>query len=438
MASSDSPRIRRAIYVLVVALGLAQLWLWCAGLPPGATTAFAWRAMALVALQVASVALLWHRQEKVVQWGILGFAIAFRVAAWTWPPDLSSDLYRYAWDGRVQLSGRSPYAAPPSDPSLSHLRDSAIWPNINRPEAITIYPPGGQAVFLALAAAGVEGTSGIKAAASIAEAFTLWLLVIALSRRRLPVGRLAVYAWSPLIISEVCVSGHLDALVLPLITLALLLVERKRAVLAGCLIGAAAMMKLYPILVLFALPRRVWLRAASASAAVICAGYAVYAPPVGLRVLGFLPDYVRTGEDFNLGLRGFVQSALEPWLPEARPVAMVLCALLLIAALIWVWQRSGDDAFAKTGAIALAYLVFLPTAAHPWYALWLVPFMTVRLVPAGLWIAATLPLSYLKYGAPGDEMPPWVPVVIWAPALFMIAGHVVLLLRCRASRAPPA
>ena len=439
LAWTDRPRARWATYVVVAALGLAQLWLYCGGLPAeGGTTAFAWRAMVLVGLQAASVVLLWRRNEKAVLWGIVVFAIAFRVAAWTWPPDLSSDLHRYAWDGRVQLSGRSPYAAPPADPSLSDLRDSEIWPRINRPEAITVYPPGGQVVFLGLAAAGLDSVAGIKAAASLAEVFTLLLLVLVLSRRELPVGRLALYAWSPLIISEVCVSGHLDAFVLPLITLALLCAEQKRPTLAGALIGAAAAMKLYPILLLAALPRRVAWRAAAASLAVIGVGYAIYAPPVGLRVLGFLPDYVRTGEDFNLGLRGFVQSALAGWLPQARPVAMAVCAALLIASLVWVWQKREDDAFVKAGVIALAYLVFLPTAAHPWYALWLVPFLVVRPLPAGLWIVATLPLSYLKYGTPGDEMPPWVPVLIWVPALVLIGVHGMVRWRGRASAASEA
>lgn len=436
-ASTDSPRLRWTTYVLVATLALAQLFVWCAGLPPGGgTTAFAWRAIALVVLQVASVALLWQRRERAALWGIVLFAIAFRVAAWTWPPDLSSDLYRYAWDGRVQLSGQSPYAVPPADPSLRDLRDEVIWPNINRPEAITVYPPGGQIVFVALAAVGLDSTFGIKAAASVAEAFMLLLLAVALSRRRLPIGRLAIYAWSPLIISEVCVSGHLDAFVLPTITLALLLVERERAAVAGGLIGAAALMKLYPLLLFFALPQKAWSRAGAAMMAVIAAAYAIYALPVGIRVLGFLPDYVRTGEDFNLGLRGFLESALSPWLPHARVVAMVLSGLLLIAALIWLLERREDDVFAKAGAVALAYLVFLPTAGHPWYALWLVPFLAVRPLPAGLWIAATLPLSYLKYGTDGDVMPPWVPIVIWVPALLMIGVHVVLHVRGRASKVP--
>ena len=59
-------------------------------------------------------------------------------------PYLSTDIYRYIWDGRVQAAGINPYRYMPIAPELSHLRDAAIFPNINRPDyAVTIYPPGG-------------------------------------------------------------------------------------------------------------------------------------------------------------------------------------------------------------------------------------------------------------------------------------------------------
>ena len=446
------------VAVLAGGLGAAQLAVWSAGLPRHApATAFAWRAVLLGALQLASVALLWRRRERPLVWGVVAFAVAFRLAAWTWPPELSSDLHRYAWDGRVQLSGRSPYAGPPSDPSLRGLRDAEIWPRINRPDAPTVYPPGGQVVFLGLAAVGLDTVGGIKAAATLADLVTLVLIAVALSRRRLPAGRLVLYAWSPLVVSEVAVSGHLDAFVLPLALLALMLSRRRRdrpapedrapgsagpqprppAAAPGALIGAAAAMKLYPILLLLALPRRARLRAGAAAAAVLAAGYALYAPSAGVRVLGFLPDYFGSAEDFNIGLRALLQEALAPWLDHPRPVAMALTALLLAAACVHLSRRGGDP-LDRAGLVALAFLLLLPTAAHPWYALWLVPFMVVRPRPAGLWLVLALPLSYLKYDAPGEVMPPWIPVVIWAPALLLVAARLALRARRRAPRGAAA
>ena len=60
---------------------------------------------------------------------------------------VSTDLFRYVWDGRVQGAGINPYLYVPSDAALSGLRDSAIYPNMNRADyAPGIYPPTAQIV----------------------------------------------------------------------------------------------------------------------------------------------------------------------------------------------------------------------------------------------------------------------------------------------------
>jgi hypothetical protein len=40
-------------------------------------------------------------------------------------PYLSSDIYRYIWDGRVQAAGINPYRYVPNAPELAQLRDAA-------------------------------------------------------------------------------------------------------------------------------------------------------------------------------------------------------------------------------------------------------------------------------------------------------------------------
>ena len=73
---------------------------------------------------------------------------------------MSDDLYRYLWDGRVQLHGVHPYAHAPEDQALAGLRDEH-WERVNHPEVKTIYPPLAQGTFLVLAAVGA-GPLGVK------------------------------------------------------------------------------------------------------------------------------------------------------------------------------------------------------------------------------------------------------------------------------------
>ena len=70
----------------------------------------------------------------------MAFAVILRVIMLLAPPTLSDDIYRYRWDGKVQASGRNPYAATPADPRLEELRDDE-WAQINYPRIRTIYPP---------------------------------------------------------------------------------------------------------------------------------------------------------------------------------------------------------------------------------------------------------------------------------------------------------
>ena len=56
-------------------------------------------------------------------WLVLGVAVAMRLLTLTAPPMLSSDVYRYVWDGRVQLAGINPYRYLPAADELAFLRD---------------------------------------------------------------------------------------------------------------------------------------------------------------------------------------------------------------------------------------------------------------------------------------------------------------------------
>src|SRR5215510_14357203 len=72
-----------------------------------------------------------HKTTLLLAAIILLFAAAFRFDLVPQRPYLSSDVYRYIWDGRVQANGINPYRYIPSAPELEYLRDDKIYPKIN-------------------------------------------------------------------------------------------------------------------------------------------------------------------------------------------------------------------------------------------------------------------------------------------------------------------
>ncbi|MAN24611.1 MAG: hypothetical protein CME10_10115, partial [Gemmatimonadetes bacterium] len=92
---------------------------------------------------------------------ILSIAIVFRITMWLSYPSLSDDIYRYIWDGHVQLSGINPYMFPPNSNELLHIRNH-VFPLVNHPEITTIYPPVSQIFFMFCALIG-ENVGILKA-----------------------------------------------------------------------------------------------------------------------------------------------------------------------------------------------------------------------------------------------------------------------------------
>src|SRR5262249_51884711 len=83
----------------------------------------------------------------------LGLALVWRIALAVAPPLLSDDVYRYVWEGRVQLHGGNPYAwrDRPAAPKWTALRDG-VWDKVNHKDYTAVYPPLWQMAVRAVAA----------------------------------------------------------------------------------------------------------------------------------------------------------------------------------------------------------------------------------------------------------------------------------------------
>jgi hypothetical protein len=328
---------------------------------------------------------------------ILTVAILCRLVTLFPEPFLSSDIYRYAWDGVVQHAHISPYRYVPGDPTLTFLRapNQDLFDHINRRDyAHTIYPPGAQFLFFLITFIS-PGVTCMKLAMILFEGLTMYglaQLLGALGKRR---EQTLLYAWCPLLIWEIGEAGHLDSAAMAFMVLALLARYRRQPVATGIFLGLAIMIKMYPVILLPALFRRGEYRMPATVAAIIAFGYACYSG-VGMRVFGFLGGYVQE-EGIRTGDRYFLLE-LSHRVPGFRnlPAGIYLAACALIFAGLGAWcrrtccrtdrtvnglsQRFGLPLGADflVPAFAFGFVLMLLFSPHyPWYVAWLVPFLVL-------------------------------------------------------------
>jgi alpha-1,6-mannosyltransferase len=360
-------------------------------------------------------------------YAILFFAILYRLFLFPTHPMFSSDMYRYIWDGRTQSHGINPYRYPPNHEALQGLRDNDIYPHINRKGARTIYPAGAQALFYLLHKLGAKSVVSFKGALLLFDMGSIFLLVMILGDLGLRRERVLVYAWNPLVIYELANNGHLDGSVIFFLLLALWLLIKRRANASVSSLAAATSLKLYPLMVLPAILKEKKFRRLLLFFLVFSLFYIPYLS-LGRKVLGFLPEYlVNPDESFNLGVKVYLMRIF-PSLNHLFITAIFTAALFVAAGSIWIKKKENFyDVLKFAYVLAGLQLVLTSASLHPWYLLWIIPFLTLFPSPAWLYFSLMVPFSYLKYQSPQGIFPEWVRHMEYIPFLILLTTEYVIL-----------
>lgn len=418
-----------ALVALTAAALLIGLSYWNAmGDPLGR---WAFRSPIVLSLPVyfAAVWLVLKRGARPSLGLILAVAVTARLILLASPPMLSSDIFRYVWDGRVQGAGINPYLYLPVDPALKSLRDSAIYPHINRADyAPTIYPPAAQALFAAVAAISPTVVA-MKTAMVAMEALAVACLLRLLARTGQPAANILIYAWNPLAIWEFAGNGHVDAAAIGLLALALLLRAQRNSLAAGVALGGAILVKFLPAVAAPALWRRGTPGFRVAAGALVCItalyGFYFVFGGAGMKVLGFLGAYGgEEGIDTGTGIWALAGLATIAPLPDWAPkLYLALAALLLMALGAWVALRPRPPAgtaadilrvSADTGMLAFCVMVAI-SPHYSWYFVWLA--VPAVVVPRAclIWLSAGALLLYQN--ALPDRF--FWPSLVFAPAIIL-------------------
>jgi rSAM/selenodomain-associated transferase 1 len=377
-------------------------------------------------LYVAALVVVWTQPINRATFGIvIGYAVALRAAILFTDPFSSSDMYRYVWDGIVQHAGVNPYRYVPGDAALSFLRApyQDVFDNINRRDyAHTIYPPVAQMVYwlVTFVSPTVIGMKAAMVGFECVGVGAMLALLRAMGRKR---EEIVMYAWCPLLVWEVAGGGHVDAVVIAFVSLALLFRYREQRWLTALFFALAVFTKFYPMVLLPAVyVRRDW-KLPAVLVAVGAAGYALYSS-VGMGVFGFLGGYSKE-EGIDSGARFF----LLDWAQRVKglaslPVSVygVFCVAVLGGLSVWAWRNAGVDRAVPhssamklpmngapkflRAAMMLGFAMMLLFSPHyPWYIVWLVPLLV--LVPNLPLLAYVLGFFYLfttQLADPGPKM----------------------------------
>ncbi|MFE5589440.1 glycosyltransferase 87 family protein [Streptomyces sp. NPDC056549] len=362
---------------------------------------FLWYAVCWALFAVALSALRRIPARHVARMIAAG-AVAVTLTGLMGPPRTSTDSYRYAWDGRVQSAGISPYDHTPQDPALVQLRDPWLFPTgavcdgpglapiprtdaapsctrINRPAVHTIYPPVAEAYFLAVDRLSPDGArhKPLQTGAALISLGVTGVLLLVLRRRGDDLRKAAYWAWCPAVPLEAVNNAHVDVLGVLLAVTGLGLVASPaltRRTAGGVLIGAAIATKLMPAVVLpgaLSGVRRVRDAAAvllPATAFVLLA----YLPYVLLShdsVFGYLGGYVREEgyEDPSAGSR---YSLLRLFLPDTWAFPALVAVIAGVSLYV---MRRGDPRRPWSGALTVTGWSFvLLTPGYSWYVLLLI------------------------------------------------------------------
>ncbi|MCP4804114.1 MAG: DUF2029 domain-containing protein [Proteobacteria bacterium] len=361
-------------------LGLASVWSVAASLA-------AWRA-------------------RLPLWSVLALAVVLRVALLASEPTLSDDLFRYLWEGRVQLAGFDPFLYAPSAPELAELHNGT-WEQVAHKDVSTIYPPG--ALWLFRAVAWVWEDPILWKA--VAGACDLGIVLLLARHAATPRWAVALYALHPLPIIEAAGSGHLESIAL--LGLVAGLTTRGGAF----LVGLGGLVKLLPFVAWLPMLRE-RPRAAVGMVASLALGAVLLLPFLGPTLLRGFETYY---EVWAFNSSGFRLLALV--FDEPRPIGVAIGA---VACAVAAWRLRDP---ADLVLFVASALLLLSPVVHPWYVLW-------AFVPAclrGRWawavIASTTLLSYAVLvgydpDVPGSweepawvvwvSVPPWIAAVAWS------------------------
>jgi alpha-1,6-mannosyltransferase len=169
-------------------------------------------------------------------------------------PALSDDIYRFYWDGRLIVSGISPYGILPSEVvnlQIPYL-DVSLYNQLNSPLYYTIYPPVNQLYFAIAAWFGdiIAATIVLKILFIITEILGLYYMIILLKQQRVALKNAAWYILNPLVIIEGVGNLHFEVVMVSFFCISIYYILNNKIINGSVWLALSIGIKLLPLILL--------------------------------------------------------------------------------------------------------------------------------------------------------------------------------------------
>ncbi|MEM6844903.1 MAG: polyprenol phosphomannose-dependent alpha 1,6 mannosyltransferase MptB [Bacteroidota bacterium] len=333
---------------------------------------------------VAYVGVVLLADSKRSIYFLIGVAVVGRLILLLAQPNLSDDIYRFVWDGRLIQQDVNPFAYLPSElingkaDSLEINIDPELYAALNSPDYYTIYPPINQAVFTLAVKLFPNSLAGstwvIRTILLLAELGTLWLLFQLAKQYRIPQKQILWYALNPLVILEMTGNLHFEALMIFFLLGSIYLLEKQKWVISALPFALAVCTKLLPLMFLPLYLRRLgWQKALLFYIVIGTTTLLLFLPLLSSELIAGLQGSVGLyfqKFEFNASLYyivreiGYYRKGYNIIQTAGSQLAVTAFLLIMLYTLLERKLRI-IDAF---GWVWLIYLLFALTV-HPWYVL---------------------------------------------------------------------
>ncbi len=297
---------------------------------------------------------------------LLLFPLLFQLTLLPSSPEMSDDIYRYIWDGKVQVNGISPYLHAPDSVELTHLHSENLPSRVNFPDIKTIYPPLSQILFSLSYLLFGESLIGLKFCFILFNLCCSLVLLSLLHQLKRPLALLLPIIWNPLIIMETAINGHLDVVMLLFTMAGILYFYKCRYIAAGILFALAIHSKLIPVVLL---PVLIWTLLKQKK---IKALIRFSIPFIITNAFLFLLYIQTVGTMFNTAhnyasqwyFNNPIFYLIMTFVPDNQQAHLV--SFLLLSFLLLILSLANIQKELKLFLIILGFILLNPTI-HPWY-----------------------------------------------------------------------